>query len=117
MSAFNHLNGIVDYNATPMAPPGIKVLIYETPTQRRTWAQHGVEGWYIGYAPLHYRNFRCYVPATRGERTAATVSFFPHDFAVPSNSHKDDVARAIRDLTAALKHSYSYTPLQSIGDD
>ena len=75
MSAHNHLEGIFDYNATPMAPPGIKTLVYKTPTQRRTWAQHGVEAWYIGRAPDHYRNFKCYVPATRGERTAKTVSF------------------------------------------
>ena len=114
MSAYNNLEGIFDYNATPMAPPSIKVLVYETPTQRRTWAQHGVVAWYISHAPLHYHNFRCYVPATRGERNAATVSFFPHDFAVPANSQHDDVARAIRDLTDALKHRYTYAPLQAI---
>ena len=32
MSAFNHLEEMFDYNATPMAPPGIKNLVYETPT-------------------------------------------------------------------------------------
>ena len=87
-----------------MAPLGINTLVYKTSTQRHTWAQHGVKAWYISRAPDHYRNFKCYVPGTRGERTAKTVSFSPHDFAVPTTSHKDDVARALQDLTAALKH-------------
>ena len=117
MSAFNHLEGIFDYNATPMAPPGIKVLVYETPTQRRTWAQYGVEAWYICHASLHYRYFKCYVPATRGEHTATSIYFFPHDFAVPANNQHDDAARSICDLTAALKHIYTYSPVQSIGDE
>ena len=38
MSSYNHLEGIIDYNTTPIAPPGLKTLVYETPTQRRTWA-------------------------------------------------------------------------------
>ena len=43
MSSFTHMNGTFYYNATPMAPPGIKTLVYETPQQRKTWAQHGVD--------------------------------------------------------------------------
>ena len=36
MSSFTHMNGPFDYNATPIAPPGIKTLFYETPQQRKT---------------------------------------------------------------------------------
>ena len=76
-----------------------------------------MEGWYIRRCPDHYRNYNFFIPSTRGERTTATVSFFPRDFAVPTNSHKDDMARALRDLTATLKHRYHQTPSQSIGDE
>ena len=55
MSSFTHMNGPFDYNATPIAPPGIKTLVYETPQQHKTWAQHGADAWYIGYCPDHYR--------------------------------------------------------------
>ena len=48
------MNGPFDYNATPMAPPGIKTLVYENPQQRKTWAQHGVYAWYIGYCTLFF---------------------------------------------------------------
>ena len=38
MSSFTHMNGPFDYNATPIALPGIKTLVYETPKERKTWA-------------------------------------------------------------------------------
>ena len=62
---------------TPLAPPGTKVLIHETPDQRRSWEPHDVDGWYIGPAREHYRCYRVYVPTTRAERVAKTVQFFP----------------------------------------
>jgi hypothetical protein len=55
LSAEAQLNGAFDYNKTPLAPPGTKVLIHETPNRRRTWAVHGVDGWYLGGAKDHYR--------------------------------------------------------------
>ena len=56
------------------------------------------------------------VPPTRGEYISHTVSFFPHDFAVPANNHQDDMARSIQDLKTVLQHRYLHTPLQPIGD-
>ena len=41
------LNGALDYNKTPLAPPGTKVLLHETPAKCGTWAPHGLGGWYI----------------------------------------------------------------------
>eukprot|EP00555_Chaetoceros_dichaeta_P006124 CAMPEP_0198271254 /NCGR_PEP_ID=MMETSP1447-20131203/48524_1 /TAXON_ID=420782 /ORGANISM="Chaetoceros dichaeta, Strain CCMP1751" /LENGTH=46 /DNA_ID= /DNA_START= /DNA_END= /DNA_ORIENTATION= len=46
MSAETHLVGAFDYNRTPMAPPGTKVLVHDIPKNRRTWSPHSVEGWY-----------------------------------------------------------------------
>ena len=116
MSSFTHMNVPLDYNATPIVTPGIKTLVYETPQQRKTWAQHGVDAWYIGYCPYHYRCHKTYVPANWGERISHTVSFSPHNFAVSSNNHQDDAARSIRDMTTVLQHRHLHTPLQPVGD-
>ena len=116
MSSFTHMNGPFDYNPTPIARPGIKILVYETPQQRKTWAQHGVDAWYIGCCPDHYRCHKTYVTAIWGELISHTVSFFPHDFVVPINNHQDYIARSIRYLTNALQHRYLHTPLQPVGD-
>ena len=116
MSSFTHTNGPFYYNTTPIAPPGMKTLVYEIPQQRKTWAQHGVDAWYIGYCPDHYRCHKTYVPATRGEQISHTLSFSLHDFAVQAKNHQYDIARSIRDLTTALQHHYLHTPLQPVGD-
>ena len=65
LSAEAQFNGAFDYNRTPMEPPGTKILIHETPQQRRMWDFHGKEGWYIGTAPLHYRCYHIFIPETR----------------------------------------------------
>ena len=38
MPSFTHMNGPFDYNVTPISPPEIKTLVYETLQQRKTWA-------------------------------------------------------------------------------
>jgi hypothetical protein len=78
-----------DYNATPLAPPGCKVLIHEKPSQRASWAPHGVMGWYLGPATEHYRCYRCYVGKTQAERISDTVEFFPKDTFSPKLSKKE----------------------------
>jgi hypothetical protein len=48
LSAARHLFGQYDFNRSPMAPPGTRIIAHETPNQRRTWAPHGQYGWYLG---------------------------------------------------------------------
>ena len=40
LSAEVRLNRAFSYDATPLAPPGYKVVIYENPEKRKTWAPH-----------------------------------------------------------------------------
>ena len=54
--------------------------------------------------------------ATWGERISHTVSFFPHDFAVPAKNHQEYLSLSIRDMTTAIQHHYLHTPLQPVGD-
>ena len=42
LSAESLLNGAFDFNQTPLAPPRTKVLIFERPGERLSFAQHGV---------------------------------------------------------------------------
>ena len=43
-SAEAGLNGAFDYNLPPLAPPGIQMVVYETPNMRKPWDTHGVDG-------------------------------------------------------------------------
>ena len=44
LSAEECLNGVFDYNKTPIAPPGCKVVVHESTTNKGTWSPHGVDG-------------------------------------------------------------------------
>jgi hypothetical protein len=89
LSAKEHLNGTFNFNRTPLAPLGTKVILHETPQQRRTWAPHGVEGWYVGYAPEHYRCYTIHVTRTNKTRIGSTVEFFPTHCQMPHTSTAD----------------------------
>ena len=54
LSSYAYLYGNYNYNATPMAPPGTKVVVHDKPTTRKSWAPHGTDAWYIGPSPHHY---------------------------------------------------------------
>ena len=116
LSAEAQLNGAFDYNATPLAPPGCKVVIYENPEKRKTWAPHGIDGWYIGSAPEHYRCHTVYATKTRAERIARTVEFFPHAINMPTTSSTDNAAEAARMLADALLHPAPASPFLSLGN-
>jgi hypothetical protein len=57
LSAEAQLNGAFDYNHTPFAPPGTRVLVHEKVGQRRTWDTKGIDGWYLGRAYEHYCSY------------------------------------------------------------
>jgi hypothetical protein len=67
LSAQAHINGAFDFNRTPLAPPGTKVIIHEKPATRVTWAPRAVEGWYLGPAQRQNRCYRVWAWATNSE--------------------------------------------------
>ena len=75
LSSWAYLNGVFDFNKTPMAPPGAKIVMHSKPDQRSSWAYHGLEGYYVGPAQNHYRCLTCYLPLTRSEVPSDTVKF------------------------------------------
>lgn len=102
LSAYAQMEGVFDYNKTPVGPVGCRALIYETPEQRPTFAFHGEEGWYIGPAMEHYRCHRVLVTKTRAERIGDTVKFYPK-FPMPTLSTEQSLLTATLDLLATLK--------------
>ena len=64
LSSEAHLNGNFGYNTTSLAPPGTKVVSFEPPDKRNSWATHGTLGWYIVPALHHCRCWKIYVTKT-----------------------------------------------------
>jgi hypothetical protein len=85
LSAYAYLNGNFDFNKTPLAPPGTKVIVHLKPDQQASCAYHGEEGWYVGPSMEH----KCYLPITGQERDVDTLEFFPKSILFPKVSIKD----------------------------
>ena len=45
LSAYAQVHGLYDFNHTPIAPPGIWVIVHGNPSQRTSWDPHAVDGW------------------------------------------------------------------------
>jgi hypothetical protein len=116
LSAEVQPNRAFDYNKTPFAPPGTRVVVHEIPENRRTWDIHGVDGWYIGRAPKHYRCHRVYVSKTASKRIANTAELFPYHCKMLNISSSDATRHAAIALKHALQNPALATPFASIGD-
>ena len=71
------LNGLYDFNRTPIASLGTKFLVHKKTLVRGAWAPRGIDGWYIGPAQDHYRCYSVYISRIIGTRHSETVDFFP----------------------------------------
>ena len=107
----NQLHGAFDFNRTPLAPPGTKIIIHDKPAIRGSWATRGCECWYIGPALNHYRCHTVYANHTANKRVADTVEFFPHYRKMPYRSSTENSTIAARELTHALQNPSPAPPI------
>jgi hypothetical protein len=116
LSAYAQIFGSFDFNRTPLAPPGTKVVVHVKPDKRQSWAPHGNTGWYTGPAMEHYRCYQIYVTKTQSYRISDTVEFFPHQVPMPKLSSADAAQQAARDLIFALEHPTPAAPFHPLGE-
>jgi hypothetical protein len=98
-----------------MAPPGTRVISHEKPQQRASWDHHGVDGWYLGPAPYHYRCYSVHISKTQADVVVDKVEFFPAKVAIPRTGSKDLATIAAQELTHALMHPSPVAPFIIIG--
>ena len=103
LSAHAQVHGQCDFMATPMAPPGIHVVVHEKPNERGTWAPKGKDGWCIGPELEAYRCFKTWTWETQKERKADTLSWFPTHLQMPFASQTDLAVAGVKDITQPLQ--------------
>ena len=116
LSAHAQLHGQFDFNATPLAPPGTKVIVHLKPSVRLSWEPRGKNGWYINRAKDHYRCYDVYLPETRAVIQSDTVEFFPHNSKMPFRSSTENATIAATELIHALRNPSPAAPYAHIGD-
>jgi hypothetical protein len=117
LSAYTSIFGEFNFAATPLAPPGTKIVAHLKPEQRRTWELNGEAGWYVGPALNHYRCVECYFPRTRTVRICDTVTFFPTTVPFPEVKLEDFLKQVATDIITILASPPSTTtPTLQAGD-
>ena len=77
ISTYTQVHGMFDFNRTPLAPAGCKVIIHDRTDERPSWADHSTRGFYVGPAMKHFRNYNVLMDTTKKIRQSNTVNFFP----------------------------------------
>ena len=116
LSAYAQIEGEFDYNRTPLAPPGIRVVVHDKPSERGSWDSHGVDGWYIGPAMESYRCFKTYIWSTKAERITDTIEWFPHHVSMPKSSDLEILVAATKDILKTLQNPSKNSPLPALSN-
>ena len=110
ISAWHHVHGLFKWANTPLAPIGMKVLIHERSSDRKSWDPHGKDGFYIGPKLQHYRCYNILVTATGATRTSDTIAWFPKQCTMPGGSPTEILSEAINDLIKSINNVNQTAP-------
>jgi hypothetical protein len=102
LSAYASLYGAFDFNRTPIAPLGTRIVAHVNADTRTSFGDHGRTGWYIGPSLQHYRCWRCYLPDTRAEVDVLKVDFFPEKTPFPLFNREAYLKQTAEDMLQLL---------------
>jgi hypothetical protein len=102
-SAYEAVYGPYDWNRFPLAPPGCKAVIYESPGTRGSWASHGTNAWYLGPLVDHYQCNHFVVPDTRAYRVSGSAKLFPQHYQVPFLMWNENFQEVIDELATTIR--------------
>jgi hypothetical protein len=75
ISAWEYFNGPFEFNKTPFAPVGYRVLIHAKPATCKLWDYRAKQGFYVGPALNHYRCYKLVKLETKQKVITNMVKF------------------------------------------
>ena len=109
LSAFEAMEGMYSFNATPMAPIGTEMLMHLKPIRRNTWAYHALKSWYFAPALKHYRVVKG-VTESGAVRLTDTWKFTHHNITTPAVSQIDRIIKATKHLADTIQGANNAVP-------
>jgi hypothetical protein len=109
LSAYEALEGMFSFDATPMAPIGTECMVHVKPSRRQTWGYHAIKAWYFAPALNHYRCVKV-VTDTGAVRTTDTFTFLHHTIPVPTVTAADRIIHATKHLKQAIEGNITPAP-------
>lgn len=111
LSAYTQVFGEFNYSATPILPPGTKIIAHHPPEDRATWDPNGENGWYISPSMQHYRCVKCYFPKPRKVQDIPKLETLPHAIPIPEVRLQDHLRQAASDIVLILQTPPSTTSM------
>jgi len=103
LSAWEHFNGPFNFDATPLGPPGCKIIGHARGSTRLSWDYRGHMGFYVGPALDHYRCHKILKTSTSAVIISDTVVFQHPTLSVPTLTTTDRIIHCLRALTNAVR--------------
>ena len=103
ISAWEHFNGPFNFDATPLGPPGCKIIAHAKGSTRLSWDYRGHMGFYVGPALEHYRCHKIIKTSTSAVIISDTVVFQHPTLSVPTLTTTDRIIHCLRALTIAVR--------------
>ena len=103
VSAWEDSHGKFNYDAMPLGPLGISVIVHAKPSRRRSWDFRGKDGWSVGVSLEHYRCQRVVSKETKCESISDTVEFRHHNITQPTFTPEDRLIYSIQRLESAIR--------------
>ena len=117
VSAWEYFAGPFQYDATPLGPLGMNVIIHKKASRRHSWDFIGKDGWSVGATMDHWRFQKVVSKYIKTYIISDTIESSHHKLTLPSVTPEDKVLHGVQQLTAALKNTPASTvdaQLQSI---
>ena len=111
LSAYEQVDGIHNFEQTPLATLVYKVNVYEKHHKRLTYSPHSVSGCYLGPAVHHYMCYNCYNIDTGGESAPDKIAFFPEFMKIPKYSSRYMAIHNAADIAKALRTPRPESPI------
>ena len=106
MSAWEHFNGLFNFDANPIGPIGCPVIIHNKPGTCLSWDFHIHKGFNIGPAMQHYQCFHMFDAVTKHLLFSDTVEFLHVYLPQPNVSPTDRIVHELNFLSCAIKESF-----------
>ncbi len=103
MSAWEHFNGPFNFDATPMGPPGCRIISHAKGSKRLSWDYRGHQGFYVRPALDHYRCYTVVKTSTSAVVVTDTVTFQHPTLSIPTLTTTDCVIHCLQALTVAIQ--------------
>ncbi len=105
ISAWEYFTGPFNFNKTPLAPVGCRILIHAKPGTRRSWDYRAKQGSYVGSALNHYRCYKLVKLEMKQTVISDTVQFRHAYLQIPAVSAEDKILNGLQVMVGTLQNA------------